>query len=74
MKENCKLKRLDIFKCRVSLPGLVLKFPMKETDSKFVFYEEDKSSNAIEDRQRETLFYYQNIRLLVVYLLYLMLS
>jgi hypothetical protein len=54
MKDFCKLKRLDIFKDGVSLPGLVLKYLMKSTDSDFyLFDEEDKITN--DDRTRKNL-------------------
>ncbi len=37
------MKKLDIFKDGVSLPGLVLKYLMRGTDSEFsLFSEEDK--------------------------------
>ena len=50
MKEFYKLKRLDIFKDGVSLPGLVLKYLIKSTDSEFyLFDEEDKITK--EDKQ-----------------------
>ena len=56
MKEFYKIKRLDIFKDGVSLPGLVLKYLIKSTDSEFyLFDEEDKITN--EDRKRNNLFY-----------------
>jgi hypothetical protein len=56
MKEFYKLKRLDIFKDGVSLPGLVLKYLIKSTDSEFyLFDEEDKITK--EDRKRNNLFY-----------------
>jgi len=56
MKEFYKSKRLDIFKDGVSLPGLVLKYLMKGTESEFyLFDEEDKITK--EDRQRNNLFY-----------------
>ena len=50
------LKRLYIFKDGVSLPGLVLKYLIKSTDSEFyLFDEEDKITK--EDRKRNNLFY-----------------
>jgi chromosomal replication initiation ATPase DnaA len=56
MKDFYKLKRLDIFKDGVSLPGLVLKYLMKSTDSDFyLFDEEDKITK--DDRKRNNLFY-----------------
>ena len=56
MKEFYKLKRLDVFKDGVSLPGLVLKYLIKSTDSEFyLFDEEDKITK--EDRKRNNLFY-----------------
>ena len=43
MKQLYKMKKLDIFKDGVSLPGLVLKYLMRGTDSEFsLFSEEDK--------------------------------
>ena len=43
MKEFYQNKKLDIFKDGVSLPGLVLKYLMKSTESKFsLFEQEDK--------------------------------
>ena len=55
MKEYYKIKRLDIFKDGVSLPGLVLKYLIKSTDSEFyLFDEEDKITK--EDRKRNNLF------------------
>ena len=41
MKEFYKLKKLDIFKDGVSLPGLVLKYLMKSTESKFSLFEQE---------------------------------
>jgi hypothetical protein len=35
-----KLKRLDVFKEGVSLPGLVLKYFMKSTDGQFYLFDE----------------------------------
>jgi hypothetical protein len=56
MKTFYKLKRLDIFKDGVSLPGLVLKYLMQGTESEFyLFDEEDKVTK--EDRKRNNLFY-----------------
>jgi len=56
MKTFYKAKKLDLFKDGVSLPGLVLKYLMKGTDSDFyLFDEEDKITN--EDRKRNNLFY-----------------
>jgi hypothetical protein len=56
MTEFYRLKRLDIFKDGVSLPGLVLKYLIKSTDSEFyLFDEEDKITK--EDRKRNNLFY-----------------
>ena len=56
MKDFYKLKRLDIFKDGVSLPGLVLKYLIKSTDSEFyLFDDEDKITK--EDRKRNNLFY-----------------
>jgi hypothetical protein len=56
MKEFYKIKRLDIFKDGVSLPGLVLKYLIKSTDSEFyLFDDEDKITK--EDRKRNNLFY-----------------
>ena len=67
MKTFYKLKRLDIFKDGVSLPGLVLKYLMKSTDSEFyLFDEKDKittqpqsggKAEGREDRKRNNLFY-----------------
>ncbi len=49
LKDFYKLKRLDIFKDCVSLPGLVLKYLMKGTENDFyLFGEEDKITK--EDR------------------------
>ena len=43
IKEFYQAKKLDIFKDGVSLPGLVLKYLMKSTNSKFsLFEQEDK--------------------------------
>ncbi len=55
-----KLKRLDIFKDGVSLPGLVLKYLIKSTDSEFyLFDDEDKITKKIE---REIIYsIYQKI-------------
>ena len=56
MKTFYKAKRLDLFKDGVSLPGLVLKYLMKSTDSEFyLFNEKDKITN--EERKRNNLFY-----------------
>ncbi len=56
MKTFYKNKRLDLFKDGVSLPGLVLKYLMKGTESDFyLFDEEDKVTK--EDRKRNNLFY-----------------
>ncbi|NBO67009.1 MAG: hypothetical protein EBU88_19555, partial [Acidobacteria bacterium] len=56
MKTFYKAKRLDLFKDGVSLPGLVLKYLMKSTDSEFyLFDEDDKITN--EERKRNNLFY-----------------
>ena len=67
MKTFYKLKRLDIFKDGVSLPGLVLKYLMKSTDSEFyLFDEKDKitaqpqsggKAEGREDKKRNNLFY-----------------
>ncbi len=55
MKTFYKNKKLDLFQDGVSLPGLVLKYSMKETDSEFyLFDEEDKVTK--EDRKRKQLF------------------
>ncbi len=57
MKDFYQLKRLDIFKDGVSLPGLVFKYLMKGTESDFyLFAEEDKVTK--EDRKRNNLFIY----------------
>jgi hypothetical protein len=51
-----KNKKLDLFKDGVSLPGLVLKYLMKGTESDFyLFDEEDKVTK--ENRKRNNLFY-----------------
>ena len=43
MKVFYRERKLDIFKDGLSLPGLVLKYLMKSTDSKFsLFEQEDK--------------------------------
>ncbi len=56
MKTFYKAKKLDLFKDGVSLPGLVLKYLMKGTESDFyLFDEEDKVTK--EDRKRNNLFY-----------------
>ena len=56
MKEFYKLKRLDIFKDGVSLPGFVSKYLIKSTDSEFyLFDEEDKKTKEV--RKRNNLFY-----------------
>ncbi len=56
MKDFYKIKRLDIFKDGVSLPGLVLKYLMKSTDNDFyLFDEEDKLTK--DDRKRNNLFF-----------------
>ena len=56
MKTFYKAKKLDLFKDGVSLPGLVLKYLMKGTESDFyLFDEEDKVTK--EYRQRNNLFY-----------------
>ena len=56
MKTFYKAKRLDLFKDGVSLPGLVLKYLMKSTDSEFyLFDEDDKITN--EDRKRNNLLF-----------------
>ena len=48
--------KLDLFKDGVSLPGLVLEYRMKGTDSDFyLFDEEDKITK--EDIKRNNLFY-----------------
>ncbi len=41
MKLFYQERKLDIFKDGVSLPGLVLKYLMKSTDSKFSLFEQD---------------------------------
>ena len=41
MKNFYQAKKLDIFKDGVSLPGLVLKYLMKSTDSKFSLFEQN---------------------------------
>ena len=56
MKTFYKLKRLDIFKDGVSLPGLVLKYLMKSTDSEFYLFNEDDKITK-EDQKRNNLFY-----------------
>jgi hypothetical protein len=56
MKRLCKNKKLDLFKDGVSLPGLVLKYLMKGTESElYLFDGEDKVIK--EDRKRNNLFY-----------------
>ena len=56
MKTFYKDKKLDLFKDGVSLPGLVLKYLMKSTDSDFyLFDEKDKINN--EEQKRNNLFY-----------------
>jgi hypothetical protein len=56
MKTFYKNKRLDLLKDGFSLPGLVLKYLMKRTESDFyLFDEEDKITK--EDRKRNNLFY-----------------
>ena len=46
MKTFYKDKKLDLFKDGVSLPGLVLKYLMKSTDSDFyLFDDKDKINN-----------------------------
>ena len=71
MKTFQKAKKLDLFKDGVSLPGLVLKYLMKGTESDFyLFDEEDKVTK--EDRKRNNLFYLlKDSILLVAHLLYL---
>ncbi len=55
-KHFYKAKKLDLFKDGVSLPGLVLKYLSKGTESEFyLFDEEDKVTK--EDRKRNNLFY-----------------
>ena len=56
MKTFYKLKRLDIFKDGVSLPGLVLKYLMRGTNSEFYLFNEDDKITT-EDRKRNNLFY-----------------
>ncbi len=57
MKTFYKAKKLDLFKDGVSLPGLVLKYLMRGTESDFyLFDEEDKVTK--EDRKRNNLFIY----------------
>ncbi len=41
MKLFYQERKLDIFKDGVLLPGLILKYLMKSTDSKFSFFEQD---------------------------------
>ncbi len=56
MKTFYKAKKLDLFQDGVSLPGLVLKYLVKGTESDFyLFDEEDKVTK--EDRKRNNLFY-----------------
>ncbi len=56
MKYFYKLQRLDILKDGVSLPGLVLKYFMKSTDSDVhLFDEEDKITK--DDRKRNNFIY-----------------
>jgi hypothetical protein len=58
MKDFYKLKRLDIFKDGVSLPGLVLKYLIKSTDSEFyLFDEKDKIKPNDTAMKRNNLFY-----------------
>ena len=58
MKDFYKLKRLDIFKDGVSLPGLVLKYLMKGTESDFyLFDEKDKIKPNDIDMKRNNLLY-----------------
>ncbi len=48
MKLFYQERKLDIFKDGVSLPGLVLKYLMKSTESKFsLFKQEDKDLNDL---------------------------
>jgi hypothetical protein len=55
MKTKNKNKILYLFKVGVSLPGLILKYLMKETESEFfLFDEEDKITD--EDRKRNNIF------------------
>ena len=56
MKTFYKLKRLDIFKDGVSLPGLVLKYLMRGTKSEFHLFDENDKITT-EDRKRNNLFY-----------------
>jgi hypothetical protein len=57
MKDFNKLKNIDVFKDDVELPGLVLKYSIKSTDSDFyLFDEEDKITK--DDRKRNNLFYF----------------
>ena len=57
MKTFYKLKRLDIFKDGVSLPGFVLKYLMKSTDSEFYLFDE-KDKITKEDKKRNIYFTY----------------
>ncbi len=56
MKTFYKAKKLDLFKDGVSLPGLVLKYLMKGTESDLYWFDkEDKVTK--EDKKRNNLFY-----------------
>jgi hypothetical protein len=46
MREFYRLKRLDIFKDGVSLPGLVLKYLIKSTDSEFYLFDDEDKINV----------------------------
>jgi hypothetical protein len=56
MKEFYRLKRLDIFKDGVSIPGLVLKYLIKSTESEFYLFDDEDKITKI-DRKRKNLFY-----------------
>ncbi len=56
MKTFYKAKKLDLFKDGVSLPGLVLKYLMKGTESYFNLFDEEDNVTK-EDRKRNNLFY-----------------
>ena len=57
MKTFYKPKKLDLFKDGASLPGLVLKYLMKGTESDFYLFDE-KDKVTKEDRKRNNYFIY----------------